>query len=73
MGSGVVDLLTLPSYGNYRHAYARMLAAHDELIAATGDRSASAGRSRRRSRCGRTVPWSTPPASAPAPVSWWTP
>ncbi|WP_326622660.1 hypothetical protein OG863_36840 [Streptomyces decoyicus] len=36
--SGVVDLLTLPSYGNYRHTYAEMLAAHDELIAAAGDR-----------------------------------
>ncbi|WP_203181539.1 TerD family protein [Streptomyces pratensis] len=35
---GVVDLLTLPSYGNYRHTYAEMLAAHDELIAAAGDR-----------------------------------
>ncbi|GCB51851.1 TerD family protein [Streptomyces sp. NL15-2K] len=36
--SGVVDLLTLPSYGRYRHTYAEMLAAHDELIAAAGDR-----------------------------------
>ncbi|MFE4912676.1 hypothetical protein ACFRCX_14195 [Streptomyces sp. NPDC056652] len=36
--SGVVDLLTLPSYGDYRHTYAEMLAAHDELIAAAGDR-----------------------------------
>ncbi|MGW2854359.1 fructose-bisphosphatase class II, partial [Streptomyces sp. NPDC001215] len=36
--SGVLDLLTLPSYGNYRHTYAEMLAAHDELIAAAGDR-----------------------------------
>ncbi|MXM64311.1 hypothetical protein GR925_12855 [Streptomyces sp. HUCO-GS316] len=35
---GVVDLLTLPSYGNYRHTYAEMLAAHEELIAAAGDR-----------------------------------
>ncbi|MFE0191042.1 hypothetical protein, partial [Streptomyces sp. NPDC058989] len=35
---GVLDLLTLPSYGNYRHTYAEMLAAHDELIAAAGDR-----------------------------------
>lgn len=38
LGTGVVDLLTLPSYGNYRHTYAEMLAAHDELIAAAGDR-----------------------------------
>ncbi|MFG2563039.1 hypothetical protein [Streptomyces sp. NPDC048496] len=36
--TGVVDLLTLPSYGNYQHTYAEMLAAHDELIAAWGDR-----------------------------------
>ncbi|MDT0467866.1 TerD family protein [Streptomyces gibsoniae] len=36
--SGVLDLLTLPSYGNYRHTYAEMLAVHDELIAAAGDR-----------------------------------
>lgn len=35
---GVIDLLTLPTYGNYRHTYAEMLAAHDELIAAAGDR-----------------------------------
>ncbi|MFE9636387.1 hypothetical protein [Streptomyces sp. NPDC006463] len=36
--SGVVDLLTLPTYGTYRHVYEEMLAAHDELIAAAGDR-----------------------------------
>ncbi|MER6125827.1 TerD family protein [Streptomyces sp. NPDC001795] len=36
--TGVLDLLTLPSYGNYRHSYTEMLAAHDELIAAVGDR-----------------------------------
>ncbi|PNE37162.1 TerD family protein [Streptomyces noursei] len=36
--TGVLDLLTLPSYGNYQHTYAEMLAAHDELIAAAGDR-----------------------------------
>ncbi|MFJ1864813.1 hypothetical protein ACIOD1_09285 [Streptomyces sp. NPDC088097] len=36
--TGVVDLLTLPTYGTYRHAYADLLAAHDELIAAAGDR-----------------------------------
>lgn len=36
--TGVVDLLTLPTYGNYRHTYADLLAAHDELIAAAGDR-----------------------------------
>ncbi|MER8186815.1 TerD family protein [Kitasatospora sp. NPDC094015] len=38
LSTGVVDLLTLPSYGNYRHAYAELLAAHEELIAAAGDR-----------------------------------
>ncbi|MFF8596828.1 hypothetical protein ACF061_36515 [Streptomyces sp. NPDC015220] len=38
LSSGVVDLLTLPSYGDYRHTYAEMLAHHDELIAAAGDR-----------------------------------
>ncbi|MFD6967047.1 hypothetical protein [Streptomyces sp. NPDC059949] len=36
--TGVIDLLTLPSYGNYQHTYDEMLAAHDELIAAAGDR-----------------------------------
>ncbi|MGW4699667.1 hypothetical protein [Streptomyces sp. NPDC004285] len=36
--AGVLDLLTLPSYGSYRHTYEEMLAAHDELIAAAGDR-----------------------------------
>ncbi|MEV4190005.1 hypothetical protein [Streptomyces toxytricini] len=36
--SGVVDLLTLPTYGTYRHTYEEMLNAHDELIAAAGDR-----------------------------------
>ncbi|MEV1080228.1 hypothetical protein AB0I98_18540 [Streptomyces sp. NPDC050211] len=38
LSSGVVNLLTLPTYGNYRHTYAEMLAAHQELIAAAGDR-----------------------------------
>jgi hypothetical protein len=38
LSGGVVNLLTLPSYGRYRHTYAEMLAAHDELIAAAGDR-----------------------------------
>ncbi|MGW1893404.1 hypothetical protein ACWCP6_24620 [Streptomyces sp. NPDC002004] len=38
LDSGVLNLLTLPSYGNYRHTYTEMLAAHDELIAAAGDR-----------------------------------
>ncbi|MCX4985065.1 hypothetical protein [Streptomyces sp. NBC_00572] len=36
--AGVLDLLTLPSYGRYRHTYEEMLAAHDELIATAGDR-----------------------------------
>ncbi|WP_026058494.1 TerD family protein [Streptomyces sp. SS] len=38
LSSGVLDLLTLPAYGNYRHTYDEMLAAHDELLAAAGDR-----------------------------------
>lgn len=38
LSTGVVDLLTLPTYGNYRHTYAEMLTHHDELIAAAGDR-----------------------------------
>ncbi|MER7949595.1 hypothetical protein ABTY59_19615 [Streptomyces sp. NPDC096079] len=36
--AGVLDLLALPSYGSYRHTYEEMLAAHDALIAAAGDR-----------------------------------
>ncbi|WP_329285571.1 hypothetical protein [Streptomyces sp. NBC_00691] len=36
--AGVLDLLTLPSYGRYRHTYEEMLAVHDELITAAGDR-----------------------------------
>ncbi|MFF7277163.1 hypothetical protein [Streptomyces griseorubiginosus] len=36
--TGVINLLTLPSYGTYRHTYDEMLAAHDELTAAVGDR-----------------------------------
>ncbi|NEB00837.1 TerD family protein [Streptomyces sp. SID13726] len=36
--NGVLNLLTLPSYGTYRHTYEEMLAAHDELTAAVGDR-----------------------------------
>ncbi|MGW0843923.1 TerD family protein [Streptomyces sp. NPDC002787] len=35
---GVVNLLTLPTYGKYQHTYDDMLAAHDKLIAAAGDR-----------------------------------
>ncbi len=33
-----VNLLDLPEYGAYQHTYADLLAAHDELIAAAGDR-----------------------------------
>ncbi|MFI7679069.1 hypothetical protein [Actinophytocola sp. NPDC049390] len=32
------DLLSLPGYGTYRHTYADLLAAHDEFVAAAGDR-----------------------------------
>ncbi|CAM5266278.1 TerD family protein [Streptomyces narbonensis] len=38
LSAGVLDLLTLPAYGRYRHTYEEMLAVHDELIAAAGDR-----------------------------------
>jgi hypothetical protein len=34
----VVDLLSLPRYGRYQHAYEEMLARHDELIPALSDR-----------------------------------
>jgi hypothetical protein len=33
-----VDLLTLPGYGTYQHTFLELLAVHDELIAAAGDR-----------------------------------
>lgn len=33
-----LDLLSLPAYGRYRHTYEEMVARHDELIAAAGDR-----------------------------------
>ncbi|MER7172353.1 hypothetical protein [Streptomyces mesophilus] len=38
LSAGVVNLLTLPSYGRYQHTYEEMLTHHDELIAAAGDR-----------------------------------
>ncbi|KUO05487.1 TerD family protein [Streptomyces caeruleatus] len=38
LSEGVVNLLTLPSYGRYQHTYTEMLGHHDELIAAAGDR-----------------------------------
>ncbi|MFE7276606.1 hypothetical protein [Streptomyces sp. NPDC057623] len=38
LSDGVVNLLTLPSYGRYQHTYAEMLGHHEELIAAAGDR-----------------------------------
>ncbi|MBG0829037.1 hypothetical protein HS041_14795 [Planomonospora sp. ID67723] len=33
-----LDLLSLPGYGRYRHAYAELLAVHAELIPLAGDR-----------------------------------
>ncbi|MER5967036.1 hypothetical protein [Streptomyces sp. NPDC002057] len=36
--TGLLDLLSLPSYGRYPHTYEEMIAGHDELIAAAGDR-----------------------------------
>ncbi|MFI8828559.1 hypothetical protein [Streptomyces sp. NPDC053431] len=35
---GRIDLLTLPTYGRYRHTYEEMAAVHDELIASARDR-----------------------------------
>ncbi|WP_327375748.1 hypothetical protein OG393_18395 [Streptomyces sp. NBC_01216] len=35
---GVLDLLSLPTYGSYQHTYEEMLAAQGELIASAGDR-----------------------------------
>ncbi|GAB3939684.1 hypothetical protein [Micromonospora vulcania] len=36
--SGGVNLLDLPAYGTYQHTFAELLAAHDDLITAAGDR-----------------------------------
>ena len=33
-----LNLLSLPSYGTYQHSYEDLLAAHDELVPAAGDR-----------------------------------
>ncbi|MFF0163978.1 hypothetical protein ACFYRY_41790 [Streptomyces sp. NPDC005263] len=38
LAQGVLDLLSLPTYGRYQHTYEEMLAAQDELIASAGDR-----------------------------------
>lgn len=38
LAHGVLNLLSLPSYGRYRHTYEELLAAQDELIASAGDR-----------------------------------
>ncbi|WP_229403366.1 hypothetical protein [Micromonospora okii] len=38
VASGGVNLLDLPGYGTYQHTYAELLAVHDALIAAAGDR-----------------------------------
>lgn len=35
---GVINLLTLPGYGRYQHAYEEMVARHEELIPALSDR-----------------------------------
>ena len=37
-GLGWLNLLSLPNYGRYQHAYEEMLAAHEELIPAVTDR-----------------------------------
>ncbi|MFF3579418.1 TerD family protein [Streptomyces mirabilis] len=38
LAHGVLNLLSLPTYGRYQHTYEEMLAAQDELIASAGDR-----------------------------------
>ncbi|MFF2998733.1 hypothetical protein ACFVTC_29890 [Streptomyces sp. NPDC057950] len=38
LAHGVLDLLSLPTYGRYQHTYEEMLAAQDELIASANDR-----------------------------------
>jgi hypothetical protein len=38
VAGGGLNLLALPSYGRYLHSYEEMLAAHDDLIPAAGDR-----------------------------------
>ncbi len=38
LAHGVLDLLSLPTYGRYQHTYEETLAAQDELIASAGDR-----------------------------------
>lgn len=38
LSEGWVNLLSLPRYGRYRHSYAELVAAHDELIASVKDR-----------------------------------
>ncbi|MFD5424729.1 TerD family protein [Streptomyces sp. NPDC127084] len=38
LGHGLLDLLSLPTYGRYQHTYEEMLVKHDELIASAGDR-----------------------------------
>ncbi|WP_328951497.1 hypothetical protein OG778_31370 [Streptomyces sp. NBC_00184] len=38
LAHGVLDLLSLPTYGRYQHTYEEMLAAQDALIASAGDR-----------------------------------
>lgn len=38
LARGVLNLLSLPTYGRYQHTYEEMLAAQDELIASASDR-----------------------------------
>ncbi|MEO5875002.1 MAG: hypothetical protein ABIS86_22885 [Streptosporangiaceae bacterium] len=38
LASGGLNLLALPRYGRYLHTYPEMLAAHDDLVPAAGDR-----------------------------------
>ncbi|MFF2780026.1 hypothetical protein ACFVU3_34620 [Streptomyces sp. NPDC058052] len=38
LSAGVLNLLTLPAYGRYQHTHEELLAVHEELLAAAGDR-----------------------------------
>jgi hypothetical protein len=65
--NGVVNLLSLPTYGRYQHTYAELLAAQDELIAAAGDRLTVLHRGRRP---GRRTHRPVPGVGRAAPRPW---
>jgi hypothetical protein len=81
LSAGVLNLLNLPAYGRYQHTYAEMLAAHDELIPAAGDRLTileAGGRLDDEARAlyldlaGRTVPLSESDLAALAELAAWS-